>query len=63
MFARNVHRAEVEVWPSDAEIARTGPAGSVSVWIADPGVLSKPAPEYPLLHEGTADVFEGVPAV
>jgi S-DNA-T family DNA segregation ATPase FtsK/SpoIIIE len=61
VFARNVHRAEVEVWPSDAEIAKTGPAGSVSVWIADPGVLSKPAPEYPLLHEGTADVFEGVP--
>jgi S-DNA-T family DNA segregation ATPase FtsK/SpoIIIE len=25
-------------------------------------VLSKMAPEYPLLHEGTADVFEGVPA-
>lgn len=61
VFARNVHRSEVEVWPSDAEIAKTGPAGSVSVWIADPGVLSKPAPEYPLLHEGTADVFEGVP--
>jgi S-DNA-T family DNA segregation ATPase FtsK/SpoIIIE len=61
VFARNVHRAEVEVWPSDGEAAGTGPAGSVSVWIADPGVLSKPAPEYPLLHEGTADVFEGVP--
>jgi S-DNA-T family DNA segregation ATPase FtsK/SpoIIIE len=62
VLARNVHRAEVEVWPSDAEQAGTGPAGTVSVWIADPGVLSKPAPEYPLLHEGTADVFEGVPA-
>jgi S-DNA-T family DNA segregation ATPase FtsK/SpoIIIE len=61
VLARNVHRAEVEVWPSDAEKAGVGPAGSVSVWIADPGVLSKPAPEYPLLHEGTADVFEGVP--
>ena len=61
VFARNVHRAEVEVWPSDAEKAGTGPAGSVAVWIADRGVLSKPAPEYPLLHEGDADVFEGVP--
>jgi S-DNA-T family DNA segregation ATPase FtsK/SpoIIIE len=61
VFARNVHRAEVEVWPTDAEKAGTGPAGSVAVWIADPGVLSRPAPEYPLLHEGTADVFEGVP--
>ena len=48
--------------PSDAEKAGTGPAGTVAVWVADPGVLSKPAPEYPLVHEGTADVFEGVPA-
>ena len=24
--------------------------------------MSKAAPEYPLLHEGTADVFAGVPA-
>ncbi len=61
VFARNVHRAEVEVWPSDAGKAGTGPAGSVAVWIADSGVLSKAAPEYPLLHEGAADVFEGVP--
>jgi DNA segregation ATPase FtsK/SpoIIIE, S-DNA-T family len=61
VLARNVHRAEIEVWPSDAEKAGTGPAGYAAVWIADPGVLSKPAPEYPLLHEGTADVFKGVP--
>jgi S-DNA-T family DNA segregation ATPase FtsK/SpoIIIE len=61
VFARNVHRAEVEVWPSDAGKAGAGPAGSVAVWIADSGVLSRPAPEYPLLHEGTADVFDGVP--
>lgn len=61
VLARNVHRAEVEVWPSDAEKSGAGPAGTVAVWIADRGVLSKPAPEYPLLHEGTADVFEGVP--
>jgi S-DNA-T family DNA segregation ATPase FtsK/SpoIIIE len=62
VLARNVHREEVEVWPSDAAKAGIGPAGTVSVWIADRGVLGKPAPEYPLLHEGTADVFEGVPA-
>ncbi len=61
VLARNVHRAEVEVWPSDAEKAGTGPAGTVAVWVADPGVLSKAAPEYPLMHEGTADVFTGVP--
>ncbi len=40
VLARNVHRAEVEVWPSDAEQAGTGPAGTVAMWIADPGVLS-----------------------
>jgi S-DNA-T family DNA segregation ATPase FtsK/SpoIIIE len=61
VLARNVHREEVEVWPSDAAKAGIGPAGTVSVWIADRGVLGKPAPEYPLLHEGTADVFAGVP--
>jgi DNA segregation ATPase FtsK/SpoIIIE, S-DNA-T family len=62
VLARNVHRAEVEVWPSDAEKAGTGPAGTVALWIADSGVLSRPAPEYPLMHDGTADVFRGVPA-
>jgi len=62
VLARNVHRAEVEVWPSDGEKSGAGPAGTVAVWIAYPGVLSKPAPEYPLMHEGTADVFTGVPA-
>jgi DNA segregation ATPase FtsK/SpoIIIE, S-DNA-T family len=61
VFARNVHRAEVEVWPSDAEKAALGPAGTVAVWVADRGALSKATPEYPLMHEGTADVFEGVP--
>ena len=62
VLARNVHRAEVEVWPSDAEKSGAGPAGTVAVWIADSGVLSRAAPEYPLLHDGTADVFAGVPA-
>lgn len=61
VFARNVHREEVEVWPTDAAKAGEGPAGTVSVWIADRGAISRAAPEYPLLHEGTADVFAGVP--
>lgn len=63
VFARNLHRAEVEVWPSNAAAARDSrfPAGSVAAWIADPGAVSAPPPEYPLLHEGTADVFAGVP--
>lgn len=62
VFARNLHREEVEVWPSDAAKGNVGPPGSVALWVANRGVLSHPAPEYPLLHEGTADVFKGVPA-
>jgi S-DNA-T family DNA segregation ATPase FtsK/SpoIIIE len=62
VLARNVHRAEVEVWPTDAGKADLGPPGTVAVWIADRGALARAVPEYPLLHEGTADVFAGVPA-
>ena len=62
VLARNLHREEVEVWPTDAAKAQLGPAGTVAVWIADRGSLARAAPEYPLLHEGTADVFTGVPA-
>lgn len=61
VFARNMHRAEVECWPTNAERGGIGPAGTVALWVADPGVLDKGAPEYPLLHEGAADVFRGVP--
>jgi len=62
VLARNVHRAEVEVWPTDAGKADLGPPGTVAVWIADRGALARAVPEYPLLHEGMADVFAGVPA-
>jgi DNA segregation ATPase FtsK/SpoIIIE, S-DNA-T family len=55
VFARNLHREEIEVWPS------AGPPGFASLWVADSGAISKAAPEYPLLHEGTTDVFTGVP--
>jgi DNA segregation ATPase FtsK/SpoIIIE, S-DNA-T family len=55
VLARNLHRDEIEVWPS------AGPPGFASLWVADSGAISKAAPEYPLLHEGAADVFEGVP--
>jgi DNA segregation ATPase FtsK/SpoIIIE, S-DNA-T family len=63
ILARNLHRDMSEVWPSDAAAAKGSryPAGSVAMWVADPGVLSRPTPDYPLLHEGTADVFKGVP--
>ena len=55
VFARNLHREEIEVWPS------AGAPGYAKVWVADRGAISKAAPEYPLLHDGEADVFEGVP--
>jgi S-DNA-T family DNA segregation ATPase FtsK/SpoIIIE len=62
VFARNLHRAKVEVWPTDAERDGVAAAGFVNLWVADPGVLDRPAPEWPLLNEGAADVFKGVPA-
>jgi DNA segregation ATPase FtsK/SpoIIIE, S-DNA-T family len=61
IFARNLHRAKVEVWPTDAERDGVAAAGFVNLWVANPGVLDRPAPEWPLLHDGTADVFKGVP--
>jgi S-DNA-T family DNA segregation ATPase FtsK/SpoIIIE len=56
VLARNLHRAEIEVWPAEAERA-----GFVDLWVADPGANSKSAPAYPLLNSGTADVFAGIP--
>lgn len=56
VLARNLSRAPLEVWPAAAEAA-----GQVDLWVADQGSTGKPAPPYPLLHEGTADVFTGVP--
>ncbi len=56
VLARNLNRDPFEVWPAKAERA-----GYVDLWVADSGSTSKPAPEYPLLHAGTADVFAGVP--
>ena len=62
VLARNLHRSKTEVWPTDAERDKIAPAGYVALWVANPGVLDRPAPEWPLLNEGTADVFKGVPA-
>jgi S-DNA-T family DNA segregation ATPase FtsK/SpoIIIE len=36
-------------------------AGYLNLYVADSGVMDKPTPDYPLLLEGTADVFTGVP--
>ena len=56
VLARNLVRAPLEVWPSAAERA-----GYVDLWVADQGSTERPAPPYPLLYEGVADVFVGVP--
>jgi DNA segregation ATPase FtsK/SpoIIIE, S-DNA-T family len=56
VLARNLVRAPLEVWPAAAEHA-----GYVDLWVADPGSTERAAPPYPLLHDGSADVFSGVP--
>ncbi len=56
VLARNLNRAPMEVWPSAAERA-----GFIDLWVSDPGSTEKPAPPYPLLLDGKADVFEGIP--
>jgi S-DNA-T family DNA segregation ATPase FtsK/SpoIIIE len=56
VLARNLVRAPLEVWPAAADHA-----GYVDLWVADPGSTERPAPPYPLLHEGVADVFVGIP--
>lgn len=61
VFARNLQRNDIEVWVGDHGKQRGGRAGYVNLYVADPGVMDKPTPEYPLMHSGTADVFTGVP--
>jgi S-DNA-T family DNA segregation ATPase FtsK/SpoIIIE len=61
VFARNLHRNAVEVWISDHGRERGGRPGFVNLYVADAGVMDKPTPTYPLLNDGTADVFAGVP--
>ena len=48
VLARNLVRAPLEVWPTAAERA-----GYVDLWVADQGSTERPAPPYPLLHDGT----------
>ncbi len=55
-LAANLGRAKLETWPTE------GPeAGILDLWVADKGKLSGGAGDWPLLHDGTVDVFEGVP--
>ncbi|MBV8993230.1 MAG: hypothetical protein JO287_05915 [Pseudonocardiales bacterium] len=55
-LAANLGRAALETWPTKAD-----EDGVLDLWIADKGTLGGGAGEWPLLHDGTVDVFDGVP--
>ncbi|WP_405525229.1 cell division protein FtsK [Streptomyces canus] len=57
VLAHNLMRKPIEVWPTEPR----DQAGVLDLWVADPGVLTKPVPPWPLLTEGTTDFFRGVP--
>jgi S-DNA-T family DNA segregation ATPase FtsK/SpoIIIE len=61
VLAGNMDRTSMETWPSDYGQAKGGRARYVDLYVADRGVMDKPTPTYPLMHEGAADVFGGVP--
>lgn len=57
VLAHNLLRKPVEVWPTEPR----DQAGVLDLWVADPGILTSPVPPWPLLTDGTADFFKGVP--
>ncbi|MEV7994931.1 zonular occludens toxin domain-containing protein [Streptomyces sp. NPDC086077] len=57
VLAHNLMRKPVETWPTEPP---TQP-GVLDLWVADQGSLSGVVPPWPLLTEGTADYFKGVP--
>lgn len=57
LLAHNLVRFPVEVWPTEP---RDKP-GVLDLWVADQGALSGPVDPWPLLREGGADYFRGVP--
>ncbi|MDX8048508.1 hypothetical protein SK571_03870 [Lentzea sp. BCCO 10_0798] len=58
VFAHNLVRLPVEVWPSEPK----GQPGVLDLWVADQGALSGPVEAWPLLEgDGPADYFTGIP--
>jgi S-DNA-T family DNA segregation ATPase FtsK/SpoIIIE len=55
-LAANLGRASLETWPTKGD-----EDGVLDLWVADKGTLAGGAGEWPLLHDGAVDVFEGVP--
>jgi len=57
ILAHNLVRLPVEVWPTEPK----DKPGVLDLWVADQGSLTGPVDPWPLLNEGTADYFKGVP--
>lgn len=57
VLAHNLLRLPVEVWPTEP----ANQPGVLDLWVADQGSLSGKVPAWPLLSDGTADYFKGVP--
>ncbi|MFD9889351.1 hypothetical protein ACFWY9_08420 [Amycolatopsis sp. NPDC059027] len=55
-LAANLGRASLETWPTKGD-----EDGILDLWVADKGVLRGGAGDWPLVHDGQVDVFEGVP--
>jgi S-DNA-T family DNA segregation ATPase FtsK/SpoIIIE len=55
-LAANLGRASLETWPTKGD-----EDGLLDLWVADKGVLRGGAGQWPLVHDGQVDVFEGVP--
>jgi DNA segregation ATPase FtsK/SpoIIIE, S-DNA-T family len=57
-LATGLHRLAKEVWPTTGS-----EAGILDLWVADKGALAQGAGPYPLLTQGSTDVFGGVRSV
>ncbi|MEY9845770.1 S-DNA-T family DNA segregation ATPase FtsK/SpoIIIE [Streptacidiphilus sp. BW17] len=57
VLAHNLLRLPIEVWPTEP----ANQPGVLDLWVADQGSLSGPIPPWPLLTDGEADYFKGVP--
>ncbi|MYW92421.1 hypothetical protein G3I59_17855 [Amycolatopsis rubida] len=55
-LAANLGRASLETWPTKGD-----EDGVLDLWVADKGTLQGGAGDWPLLQDGAADVFDGVP--